>query len=220
LGGLWLTLLETIGRLIDALDANRLGDDTVVIYTSDHGELLGEHGLWRKMSFYEQAARVPLQISWPGVVPAGRPLPQVASLVDVTATVLDIAGVPSNDLWEMDGDTLLPLMRGESTEWKDEAFVEHHAHGTDRPRAMVRRGSWKLSYSHGNPPELELYDLDADPGEFTNLAGSEAHREVQDRLLSSVLERWGDPDRLTHEIVASQEARLMMRLVTGDEAPF
>jgi len=220
--GLITYLDDKIGRLLDALHEQGLAENTVVIHTSDHGESLGEHGLWRKMNFYEQAARVPLQISWPGVLPGGRRVPDVVSLVDVTTTIVDLGEVPDDHsaLWAMDGDSLLPLIQGDGAAWKDEAFVEHLAHGTDRARAMIRQGSWKLSYSHGDPPDLELYDLDTDPGEFTNLAGNPAHQQVQDRLLSRIMELWGDPDRLTHRIVASQEARLLIRQVAGDEAPF
>ena len=213
---------DAIWRLLNALEEQGLAENTVVIHTSDHGESLGEHGLWCKMNFYEQAARVPLQISWPGVLPGGRRVPGAVSLVDLTTTIVDLGKVPDDDraLWAMDGDSLLPLIQGDGAAWKDEAFVEHLAHGTDRARAMIRQGSWKLSYSHGDPPDLELYNLDTDPGEFTNLAGNPAHQQVQDRLLSRIMELWGDPDRLTHRIVASQEARLLIRQVAGDESPF
>jgi choline-sulfatase len=142
--------------------------------------------------------------------------------VDVTATILDVAGASQDQVQalSLDGDSLLSLMRGETEDWKDFAFVEHMAHGTDRPRAMVRQGNWKLCYSHGEPPEFELYDLNADPGEFTNLAYGPDHRDVRERLLARVLDVWGDPDRLTGEIVSSQEARLLIRNVMGDHAIF
>ena len=111
-------------------------------------------------------------------------------------------------------------MRGEDTGWKDEALAEHLAHGTDRARSMVRQGSWTLCYGHADPPELELYDLDVDPGEFNNLAGDPTHRNVQDGLLSRIMELWGDPDRLTREVSSSQESRLLMRQVMGEQALF
>lgn len=220
--GLITYLDDKIGRLLDALHENGLAENTVVIHTSDHGESLGEHGLWRKMSFYEQSARVPLQVSWPGVIEGGRRVAGATSLVDVTATILDVAGASQDQVQalSLDGDSLLSLMRGETEDWKDFAFVEHMAHGTDRPRAMVRQGNWKLCYSHGEPPEFELYDLNADPGEFTNLAYGPDHRDVRERLLARVLDVWGDPDRLTGEIVSSQEARLLIRNVMGDHAIF
>ena len=191
--------------------------NTVVIYTSDHGEMAGEHGLWRKMSFYEQSSRVPLQISWPGVVKGGQRMSGVTSLVDVTATMLDIVGVSREELgfWDMDGDSLLPLMRGETGEWKDEAFAEHLAHGTDRAMAMVRQGEWKLCYNHGNPPEFELYDLESDPGEFTNLADDPDHREIRERLFERVLKEWGDPDHITRQVISSQERIHLIAQVLG-----
>ena len=184
--------------------------------------MLGEHGLWRKMTFYEQAARVPLQISWPGVMPPDRRLPHCVSLIDLTATLLDLGGVDTEerDTWKCDGESLLPLLLYENAPWKDEVFAEHTAHGTDRPRAMLRSGKWKLCYNHGCPPEWELYDLEADPGEFTNLAGQQTYGEVVDNLTERILEKWEDPDRLTREIVASQERRYLMRKVSEKEPLF
>ncbi|MCH8310966.1 MAG: sulfatase-like hydrolase/transferase [Chloroflexi bacterium] len=220
--GLITYLDDKIGRLKDALEEHGLAENTVIIYTSDHGESLGEPFLFGPRNFYEQSARIPLQISWPGVIPGGQRFDGATSLVDATATIIDIAGIGGRDLehLRLDGDSLLPLMRGETSEWKDEAFTEHLAHGTDRARAMVRQGNWKLCYSHGNPPDLELYDLSADPGEFNNLAGSPEHREVQERLISRIMEHWGDPDELTQDIVLGQESRLMIRNVLGDGAIF
>ena len=220
--GLITYLDDKIGRLLNELEERGLADNTVIVHTSDHGESLGEHGLWRKMNFYEQAARVPLQISWPGHILGGQRFSGAVSTVDTTATILDIAGVAeeSADYLRSDGDSLLPMMSGATTDWKDEAFVEHLAHGTDRARAMVRQGNMKLSYSHGSPPEIELYNLDSDPGEFTNLAGHPDHQEAQERLVARVMEIWGDPDRLTQEIAVGQRARLMIREVQGDNAVF
>ncbi|MCH8236212.1 MAG: sulfatase-like hydrolase/transferase, partial [Chloroflexi bacterium] len=210
---------DRIGRLMDTLEAEGLAENTVIIHTSDHGEMLGEHGLWRKMCFYEQSARVPLQISWPGRLPEGQRIGGVTSNVDVTATILDLAGVSPAE-WNLDGDSLLPLMHGEAAEWKDEAFVEHLAHGTDRPRAMIRSGKYKLSYNHGSPPEYELYDLEADPGEFDNRADDPALRDVRDRLLARILDKWGDADAMDAEIRASQKARLLMREVMTADRDF
>lgn len=220
--GLVSYLDAKIGRLLDTLDELGLAENTVVIHTSDHGESLGEHGLWRKMNFYEQSARVPLQIRWPGVVPAGDRVDGAVSLVDVSATILEAAGFDRDSLrpWRLDGDSLVSLMADRDAEWKDEAFVEHLAHGTDRARAMVRRGKWKLSYSHGDPPESELYDLENDPGEFDNLADRPEYSEIQERLTARVLELWGDPDRLTAEIEDSQDARQLIQTIGGDDAPF
>lgn len=217
--GLVSYLDDKIGRLLDALEETGLAENTIVIYTSDHGEMLGEHGLWSKASFYEQSSRVPMVVSWPGNLRNGVRVHEVVSLVDLTVTILDLAGV-SVDGWNLDGDSLLPLIRGDTSSWKNEAFVEYFAHGTDRPQAMVRSGKWKFSYGHGAPPEMELYDLEADPGEFANLAGSPEHREVQERLLARVMEEWGDPDEFTARIADAQDERALIRRVTGGPVVF
>ena len=209
--GLISYLDDKIARLLDTLDETGLADGTVVIHTSDHGEMLGEHGLWRKMSFYEQSARVPLQIRWPGQADAGRRVAQCASLVDVTASIIDAAGA-DDPAAALDGRSLRNLVAGDGAGWIDEAFCEHTAHGTDRPRAMLRRGSWKISLSGSDPAELEteLYDLATDPGEFDNLAGQPSVREQQAELTRALLERW-DPARIDVRIRASQAERTLLR---------
>ena len=134
------------------------------------------------------------------------------------ATMLEMAGLDAGQtsFMDLDGASLLPLLTGESVDELDEAFVEHLAHGTDRPRAMLRQGRWKLCYSHGRPPELELYDLEMDPGEFNNLAGDPAYRVEQQRLTARVMELWGDPDRLETRVRNSQRSRLVIRQVVGE----
>ena len=213
--GLISYLDAKIGRLLDALAANDLAENTVVIHTSDHGEMLGEHGLWRKMTFYEEAARIPLQVRWPGVAPAGKRFAPSVSLSDVTATILDVAGVGEDEqktLWRVDGNSLASVLQGREKGWVDEAFAEHNAHGTDRPRAMLRRGSWKLSLTWDRPNDTELYDLAADPREMNNLAGVAEHRDVEARLTRLMEERW-DGERIYAEVTRSQEERILIRQV-------
>lgn len=227
--GLITYLDDKIGQLLTCLEEQGLAENTVVIYTSDHGELAGEHGLWRKMSFYEQSARVPLIISWPGVLPQGVRRGEVVSLVDLTATLLDLAaawppeaaqGVPP-----LDGESLMPLLTaaaGEAVRWRDEAFCELEAHGTDRPLAMLRRGRWKLCYAPGanpsEPPELELYDLEHDPGEFENLAGDARLAGVQRDLLARLLREW-DPWHVRAEVLCSQRSRRIIERARRSAEP-
>jgi choline-sulfatase len=104
---------DQIGMLLAALDESGQRENTIIIYLSDHGEMLGEHGLWYKCNFYEQSAHVPLIVN--GIGQAGQRVPAVTSNVDVTATLLDLAGVES--ISPVDGDSLLPLVQGESTGW-------------------------------------------------------------------------------------------------------
>ena len=200
---------DKLRQLLDALDEYGLADDTVVIHTSDHGEMLGEHGLWRKMSFYEQSARVPLQIRWPGLAAGGRRVGECVSLVDVAATIVDAAGSDAREA-KMDGHSLRALLAGPDPEWRDEAFAEHTAHGTDRARAMLRQGRWKLCLSGGDDLEPELYDLEQDPGEFANLAGDPAAADIQQQMTAALLRRW-DWRRIDREVRASQRQRQQVR---------
>ncbi len=195
---------DKIGRLLAALDATGQRENTIVVYTSDHGEMAGEHGMWRKSNFYEQSARVPLIVAGPGIA-AGRHFRGAVSLVDLVATVVDIAGAPR--VAPLDGDSLLPLLRGETATEKDEAFSEYLGHGVAHPMAMLRRGRYKLNYYLDDPPEL--YDLDADPGEFTNRAADPAYREILHDLRARLLAHW-DPVVLEQQVRQSQRERMLI----------
>lgn len=210
---------DKLARLRACLEEQDLARSTVVIHTSDHGEMLGEHGLWRKSTFYEQAARVPLQIAGPGIV-SGRRIGQAVSLVDVVATMLDLAGFSKDEResWRLDGQSLLPLLRGDAASGADEVFAEYTAHGTDRARAMLRSGRWKLCYNHGDPPEFELYDLATDPGEFTNLANEPTFQAKRAALFERLLAEW-DPVAVTAAVLQSQRERWLIRRAHGAAEP-
>ncbi|MDE0610401.1 MAG: sulfatase-like hydrolase/transferase [Anaerolineaceae bacterium] len=207
--GLITYLDEKIGQLLDALEASGQLENTVVIHLSDHGEMNGEHGMWRKSNFYEASVRVPLQIAWPGQLPAGQRLPQVVSLVDVVATMLELAGVDVPV--SLDGESLAGLLQGQDPDWKDEAFAEYCGHGVVAPMAMLRRGRYKFNYSLGDPPEL--YDLQGDPGEFHNLAGGTAYAEAEADLQSDLLSHW-DPQEIESRVRRSQRERILLESLT------
>lgn len=214
--GLISYLDEKIGRLLEVLHETGLADNTLVVYVSDHGEMAGEHGMWRKSNFYEHSSRIPLVMKWPGQVSGGRRLTEVVSLVDVAATLIDAAEAPVGE--PLAGESLLPLAGGEaaSPPWKDEAFAEYLAHGVARPMAMLRRGRYKLNYSLDDAPEL--YDLEEDPGEFGDLAGDPAYRTVLEELRHDLLENW-NPVVLERQVRQSQRDRLLiMTAMTGERA--
>ena len=203
--GLITYLDEKIGRLLDTLEATGQRENTVVVYISDHGDMNGEHGMWRKSNFYEASSRVPMQVVWPGRLPPGRRVGSVVSLVDLVATLVDIAGAPK--VVPLDGDSLLPLMKGEDEDWKDEAFSEYLAHGVRSPMAMLRRGPYKFNYSLGDRPEL--YNLIEDPKELVDLAGNPGHQHIVAELQERLLSFW-DPVALEEEVLRSQKERLLI----------
>lgn len=216
--GLVTYLDDKIGRLIEALRETGRLEDTVVVYTTDHGEFAGDHGLWWKNSFYEQASRVPLIISQPGQLPTGKRFGGAVSLVDLVRTMLDFAG--SGDPGDLDGDSLLPVMQALGTageadaaaRWKDEAICEYYGHATNRPHRMIRAGRWKYNYYHREPPEL--HDLVEDPQEFHNRAGDPACAAVESALRRRVLAGW-DPDEIEQTVRRSQRARQIIARAEG-----
>lgn len=166
----WLD--EEIGKIIQALRRSDAADNTVVIYTSDHGENMGEHGLWWKNCMYDSAARIPLIVSWPERWKGGQRRSEVCSLVDVVQTLADLGGANGPEDW--DGDPMTRWLDDPKTKWKDSAVSEYYGHNIASGYAMFRRGRFKYVYhtppDEHHPAERELYDLEKDPGEFRNLA--------------------------------------------------
>ena len=157
---------DQIGRLMAALRATGLAEDTIVILTSDHGEMLGERGLWYKMSFFEGASRVPLVIASPGRF-APRRVGASVSLVDLMPTLVDLSGGDARSLGiAIDGRSLAPHLAGAAGH--DEAIGEYLAEGAVAPLVMIRRGELKFIHSPADPDQL--YNLKRDPGERDNLA--------------------------------------------------
>lgn len=185
-----------IGQILDALQANDLAEDTLIVYTSDHGDMQGEHGLWWKHVFYEESARVPLIMAWPGRIPAGQRCDRVVSALDVTATLLDALDAPA--LPHSPGRSLLSLVDGRADpRWEDEAFSEYCTDQFGPPEGayqrMIRRDEWKLIYYHGQP--VQLFNLAEDPDELTDRAADPGCRLIREELTASVLDGW-NPDAI------------------------
>lgn len=198
--GLVTSMDRMIGRILDALRRNGLDENTVVIYLSDHGEQLGEHGLWWKQTFYENSVKVPAIVSWPGTLPAGQRIDRVVSMLDFNATMLDVLGAPQ--LPRTRGRSLLPLMSGSNTEWENVAYSEFCGRG--HVQRMVREGDWKLNYYHGYP--VQLFNLADDPDELNDLADDPAHTQTRDRLKNKVLDGW-QPEKI-ESLLAQRDAEM------------
>jgi choline-sulfatase len=195
---------DRIGEVLRTLRDVGLDDSTAVIFTADHGEMLGERGLWYKMAFFEHSARVPLFVRPPGGGAPARATAPVSTL-DLVPTVLELTGVAADEL-ELDGTSLLGAGPDRIVR------AEYLAEGVTAPAVMVRRGRHKLIVCPGDPDQL--YDLGADPHELENLAADPAHAAVRDELRAEVSARW-DLEALDRAVLASQrERRLVVRGLT------
>jgi choline-sulfatase len=209
---------ERIGEVLGALRDAGLEDDTIVAFTSDHGEMLGERGLWYKMAFFEQSARVPLLVRVPGGAPGprveggapGRRVAEPVSLLDVGPTLLELAAGPgAAPAEDLDGESLVPLMAGAAPRRSRPVVGEYLAEGVTAPAVMIRRGTHKFVSCPGDPDQL--YDLAQDPLELVNLAGEPEHEATVRELRDEVARRW-DLDELERRVLASQrERRLVLR---------
>jgi choline-sulfatase len=196
---------QKVGELLAALEERELREDTVVIFTSDHGEMLGEKGMIQKRCFHEWAVRVPMIIDLPNGARQGRSMETPVSLVDLLPTLLDLAGVSDDSRVPIDGRSLLPLLTGEDREPGD-VISEYHGEGVMRPCFMVRSGRYKYVFDR----EPRLFDLQSDPGEWENLAGLPEHRDLVTRL-GTMIETQFDTDAIGRDVVAVLERKKIVR---------
>jgi len=197
---------DKVGRLMETLAACGFADDTVVVFTADHGEMLGERGMFYKQSFFEPSVRVPLIVHAPTRFAARRVAAPV-SLVDLLPTLLDLAD--TNVAWPepTDGASLVPKLRGEAPVPR-RVISEYTDMGVIAPCRMVRDGRYKYLYTHGHP--AQLFDLSDDPLELSNRAGEPALAAVEAHLRAAVLAGW-DADAVHRDVLASQRRRLFLK---------
>ncbi len=213
--GMCSYLDDKIGRFLDLLQELDMDSDTVVILTSDHGEMLGERGMWFKQSFYEWSAAVPLIVAMPGAQGGAR-VPELVSLVDLLPTLVEIAsgdGQVPEPISPLDGRSLMPLLSG-SRVWKNEVISEYTGEGVNAPCRMIRRDRYKLIYTHEHP--ALLYDLKNDPHELTNLAAEPTYERIYRSLLADLLRDW-DPSLVHQACLQSQKERTFIHQATSGE---
>ncbi len=199
---------DKLGALLAALEQTGLLADTIVVFTSDHGDMLGERGLFFKMSFFEWSARVPLIVFAPERWPARR-IDANVSLVDLFPTFLELgAAAAPEPVGAVDGHSLCKLLAGEDSGWPNVVYAEYTAEGASAPVFMVRRGRFKYVYCDHDPPLL--FDLNADPHELENLCAGASHRDALASLRAEVLSRW-DPVGLAARVAESQLTRLFIQ---------
>ena len=210
---------EGVGQLLDTLEAEGLAENTIVIYSSDQGFYLGEHGWFDKRFMYEESLRMPLLVRWPGTVPAGSVHDALVSNLDFADTFCELAGAERVE--GSQGESLVPLLRGElPEEWRTSVYYHYYEYFEDyraahlvRRHCGVRTDRYKLIHFY-NLDEWELYDLGVDPLELVNRADDPAYAEVRAALekeLRRLQQHYEVPDdtgsvsRDPHGRIAAQE---------------
>jgi len=193
---------EQIGRVLDALATSAAADNTIVIYTSDHGENKGDHGMWWKNNMYDHAARIPLIVHCPKRWRGGQRRAGACSLLDVTKTILALQAAEAPQDWS--GDSLVEYLDNPDSEWKDTAVSEYYAHNIASGFAMIRQGQWKYVYhtrsDADHSPERELYDLENDPEEWNNRAADPAQQNRVAAMHAALVAEVGrDPEEAEAE---------------------
>lgn len=209
---------EKVGELVSVLEKTGLADNTVIIFVADHGEMMGERGMWFKQHFFEWAARVPLIVHAPERWKPRR-VSQNVSLVDLMPTLLDIAeDQPFEKLvTPVDGQSLLAALNGETDALNDCAISEFAADGSTGPSRMVKKGRWKLMWLEGE--DNLLYDTISDPNECRNRINDNDCQATRQEL-EKILFTGFDPDTLRPMIEASQRERLLVHKATQGEPTY
>jgi choline-sulfatase len=196
---------DNIGELLREMTRWGLLENTIVIFTSDHGEMLGEHGMWYKRTFMEDAIRVPFIIAWPGVWPKGRRVIAPASLLDVFSTLLQVAEVSELDevLAETEGASLVPEIEGRKGPTR-KIICEYCGEGVMHPAWAMRQGDFKYVYVRESPSLL--FNLRDDPFEQVNLAGQAIYADLERDFEREIPIHWKDGS-LERRILTSQRNR-------------
>lgn len=206
--GLVTELDRNIGRIIDAVRSAPGGDDTALIYTSDHGDMAHQHGMWWKSSFYEGSVKVPFIASRPTALPKGRIEPAIASLIDVGPTLLDLAG--AEPLPDVSGNSFARLLTGGAIpDWPNEIFAEYCGLLGDAPSCMWRSGPWKLNY-YSEFNSCQLFNIDDDPEERRDLASDPDFQSVVEKGLTKIHARWSARD-IQENMARQERARRVIR---------
>lgn len=200
---------DCVGRILNALRQSGLDGDTIVIFTADHGDMLGERGLWYKFNPFEWSVRVPMIVRTPDCR-KGASVSTPVSLLDITPTLLDYAGAAGklDHTEQFEGQSLRPLLTGTGDEAHGVVPIEFTAEGMYAPGFILISGQYKYVYCETDPPML--FNLAEDPFELTNLAGNPAFADVEKSMLRRVHKMW-DVRRVCEDIYKSQSRRLFLQ---------
>ena len=192
-----------MGEILEVLEKCDFSENTQILICADHGDMLGERGLWYKMSFFESSVRVPMILSAPSQYEPSRKITPVTTH-DILPTLLELAGSDPNDLaCKIDGESMLGLAKGNEAPERS-VYSEYCAEGSVAPMIMIRKGCYKFNYCPADP--TQLFDLDADPLELNNLATDPAHKIVIKSFIDEMNAKW-DFDAFTQDVKLSQSCR-------------
>ncbi|EXJ88524.1 choline-sulfatase [Capronia coronata CBS 617.96] len=198
---------DCIGQLLDVIKKCGLDNDTIVMFSGDHGDMLGERGLWYKMSYFENSVRVPMLISHPTQFTPHR-VSQNVSTLDLMPTLVDLIGSKLVPGLPMDGLSLMPHLYGGSG-GHDTVFAEYMGEGTVAPLMMIRRGDWKYITCPIDPPQL--FNLRKDPRELVNLATSEdAETQAVFKAFEAEANKKWDFKKITEDVLICQRQRRLV----------
>jgi len=185
--GLVKEIDDWVGKILETLDELGLAENTLVIFTSDHGEMLGAHGLREKNIFYEESAHIPLMIRFPGKIESNTTVDGYVSTVDLFATIMDYLKIGEH---QSDGKSLRGLVEGTDTAHGQYVVTEWNYRGDISPNYMIVKGGWKLMipYSKSSKVINAMYDLSNDPHEMNNLLGSNPEKELYEERAENLRE--------------------------------
>lgn len=203
---------DNVGRVLDYLDQNELSDNTIVVYTSDQGFYLGEHGWFDKRFIYDQSFKTPLLIRWPHKIKPGITSDEMVQNLDFAQTFLEAAGIKGPA--DMQGESLMPLLTGRDSLWNRDAVYYHYyeypsVHMVKRHYGIVTK-EYKLIHFYYDVDEWELYDRKKDTGEMRNVYADPQYRAVVDDLklkLAEMRSRYKDSKELDQKYISAYEDR-------------
>lgn len=197
---------DCVGAIVNEITRLGLSENTLVIFTADHGEMMGEHGMWFKRTFFDEAVRIPFVASWPGTIPPGRSEHSSASLVDLFPTFCEIAEVDSSFVaaCELRGLSLTNLMTNREDRSPRYAIIEYLGEGTTEPLRAIVGDGLKLVEIRTQPSIL--FDLQTDPFETKNMIEDEAYQERRGKLQNKLMENW-DAGMVKRDVIRSQSRR-------------
>ena len=197
---------HNLGKLRQVLNECHLDKNTIIVFSGDHRDFLGERGLWYKMSFLDPSARIPLLIYAPTLF-SPRRVKESVSTVDLLPTFVHLAGGQLNSHLEIDGRSLIHHLNGNDKNKHDEVIGEYMAEGTLAPLFMIRRDFYKFIYSPIDPPQL--FNINNDPMELINLAqsNSKEHSQILETFIEETRQRW-DIDNIIKQVLRSQRQRI------------